>query len=385
MPYQRPTLSELRSRNRQFITSELEKTGELLRFSNLRIMADMDAGMSHLHFAYLDWIARQSNPFTAEDEWLAAWGALKGVYQKDAAAATCPAVRFTGIAGRIVSAGSLLNRSNGVQYRLDGVVTIGADGSGTGSITAVLPVNGSSLTAADGNAPSGTMLALDSAIDGIDSTAIATEAITGGADIELQEVFRQRVLLAYQSEGEGGSESDYRRWALEVPGVTRAWVAPRLLGAGSVGLYIMCDGTDRANHGFPVGTDGVATGEQYQYGKAGGDQLRVADYIFPRRPATTLVWVCSPLKREIDFNIGGIADADADTVAAIRSAIDEVFFDNGEPGGKIYISDLTLAIGAIDGTRGFVLNSPAGTAIQLGTGELPVRGKITFSGKRRAS
>lgn len=77
MPYQRPVLSELRSRNRQFITSELKNTGELLRFSNLRILADMDAGMSHLHFAYLDWIARQSNPFTAEDEWLAAWGRSK--------------------------------------------------------------------------------------------------------------------------------------------------------------------------------------------------------------------------------------------------------------------------------------------------------------------
>ncbi|EHV0233325.1 phage baseplate protein, partial [Salmonella enterica] len=48
--------------------------------------------MSHLHFAYLDWIARQSNPFTAEDEWLAAWGALKNVYRKDASAATCPNV-----------------------------------------------------------------------------------------------------------------------------------------------------------------------------------------------------------------------------------------------------------------------------------------------------
>ncbi|EAA8715995.1 baseplate J/gp47 family protein [Salmonella enterica subsp. enterica serovar Pomona] len=381
MPYQRPVLSELRSRNRQFITSELKNTGELLRFSNLRILADMDAGMSHLHFAYLDWIARQSNPFTAEDEWLAAWGALKNVYRKDASAATCPNVMFKrGNEGAVIPSGSLLNRNTGVQYRLDHVVTIGADKTGTGSITAVLPEIGSSLTVADGNAPAGTTLTLDCAIDGVDSAAVAVEAISGGANMESPEAFRQRVLQAYQSVAEGGSEDDYRRWALEVPGVTRAWVSPRLLGAGSVGLYFMCDGDDRTNHGFPVGTDGVATKETYHYGKATGDQLRVADYIFPLRPATTLVWACSPLQNVIDFDIGGIPDVGADVVAAIESAIDEVFFDDGVPGGKIFLSDLSLAIGAIDGTRGFVLNQPSGTYIQLKAGALPVRGQIRFTG-----
>lgn len=379
MPYQRPTLSELRSRNRQFITSELENTGELLRFSNLRIMADMDAGMSHLHFAYLDWIARQSNPFTAEDEWLAAWGALKKVYRKDASAATGPAVTFTGTAGSVVPASSLLNRTNGTQYTLDSAVTIGAGGTGSGSVTAVLPDSDSTLTAADGNADAGTTLALDTAVAGVDSTVTAAQAITGGAVMETQDTFRSRVLQAYQSDAEGGSEDDYKRWALEVSGVTRAWVSPRLMGAGSIGLYIMCDGADRTNHGFPSGTDGVATKETYLYGKATGDQLRVADYIFALRPATTLVWVCSPIKKEIDFDIGGIPDADADTVTAIKSAIDEVFFDNGEPGGKIYISDLTQAIGAITATRGFVLNSPSGTFIQLSAGELPLRGEVNFT------
>lgn len=381
MPYQRPTLSELRSRNRQFIVSELENTGELLRFSNLKIMADMDAGMSHLHFAYLDWIARQSNPFTAEGEWLAAWGALKNVYQKDASAATGPEVKFTGTQGLTLDAGSLLNRANGTQYTLDAAVTVGAGGSVTGSITAVLPDSTSTLTAADAHADAGTLLALDSATTGIDTTATAVQAITGGAVMETEESFRQRVLQAYQSESEGGSEDDYKRWALEVSGVTRCWVDPRIMGAGSIGLYIMCDGSDRTNHGFPVGTDGTATKENYLYGKATGDQLRVADYIYPLRPATTLVWVCSPVEKDIAFDIGGIPDANADTVAAVQSAIDEVFFDNGEPGGKIYLSDLTLAIGAVGGTRGFVLNSPTGTAIQLGAGELPVRGDVTFSGE----
>lgn len=383
MPYQRPTLSELRSRNRNFIRSELENTGELLRFSNLGILADMDAGMSHLHFAYLDWIARQSNPFTAEDEWLAAWGALKNIYRKDASAAQGDGVLFNGTSGSTVAAGSLLNRNNGMQYRLDTAITLDTDGSGLGNVTALFPPNDSSLTPADGNAAAGTQLVLDQAIPGIDSSATATQPLTGGADMEKEQDFRRRVLRAFQTEAEGGSESDYRRWALSVAGVTRAWVSPRLLGAGSVGLYIMCDGNDRANQGFPKGTDGVATQETYLYAKATGDQRRVADSVFLLRPVTTLVWVCSPLKKIIDFDIGGIPQADADTVAAINDTIDQVFFENGEPGGKIYLSDLNQALGSLPGARGLVLNSPSGTIISLSPGELPLRGNVTFSGDRK--
>ncbi|CBG89324.1 baseplate J/gp47 family protein [Citrobacter rodentium] len=382
MPFKRDTLSELRQRNRQFLQTELKSVGALLRFSNLRVLADMDAGMSHLHYAYLDYIAKQSIPFTATGEYLAQWMALKKVFRKAASAARSPACQATGTPGAIIPAGSILNRSDGYQYTTDAGLKIGTDGTGTVPVTAVLSditedVSGGGSA---GNADSGTRLTLDTNIAGVESALILLEAATGGADIEDGEAFRQRGLLAYQSESQGGNADDYRRWALEVAGITRAWVAPRLMGANSVGVYIMCDGADRSNNGFPVGTDGVATKEQYPYGKATGDQLRVADYIFPRRPATTVIWVCSPIKKVINFDIGGIPDADAATVAAIESAIDEVFFDNGEPGGKIFMSDLTLAIGAIDGTRGFVINSPSGTFIQLGAGELPVRGDITFSG-----
>ena len=62
MPFKRKTLSELRTENQQFMQAELEKVGALLRFGNLKVLADMDAGMAHLHYAYLDYIARQCTP-----------------------------------------------------------------------------------------------------------------------------------------------------------------------------------------------------------------------------------------------------------------------------------------------------------------------------------
>lgn len=319
-------------------------------------------------------------PFTATDDFLAAWGALKDKYQKAATAATCPQVAITGTAGAVIPAASVINRSDGYQYTIDTSVTIGSGGTATTSLTAVLPDTADDTTGggASGNAAVGTVLTFDAALPGVDSQATAVQAITGGTDIEDEEVFRSRVISAYKNTPQGGNDSDYEGWALSVAGVTRAWTAPRLMGVGTVGIYIMCDGSDSTNNGFPVGTDGVATNETYTAGKATGNQLAVANYIYPLQPVTALVYVCSPIRHEVDFIIDGISTASADTVASIESAIDEVFFEDGEPGGKIYLSSLVLAIGSISGTEGFVLTSPA-TNIVMGTGEMPVRGEVSFT------
>lgn len=62
MPFNRPTLSELRQRNQSYIQSELKTGGNLLRFSNIGVISDADAGMAHLHYGYLDYIVRQATP-----------------------------------------------------------------------------------------------------------------------------------------------------------------------------------------------------------------------------------------------------------------------------------------------------------------------------------
>ncbi|WP_440493011.1 baseplate J/gp47 family protein, partial [Serratia ureilytica] len=202
----------------------------------------------------------------------------------------------------------------------------------------------------------------------------------GGADIETQESFRARMLLAYQNPPQGGSDTDYEQWALAVPGVTRCWPKRRLMGAGTVGVYIMCDGNDETNHGFPVGTDGISQLDDWGAQKATGDQGRVADYIYPRAPVTALVYVCSPVPKTVDFEISGITHVGSDITAAIAAAIDNVFFEGGTPvgNGRIFLSDLNRAIGDIEGTAGFILVSPSAN-IDLGVGQLPVRGEVNYT------
>lgn len=111
--------------------------------------------------------------------------------------------------------------------------------------------------------------------------------------------------------------------------------------------------------------------------KASGDQRRVADAIYPQQPIIALIYVCAPVAQSIDFIISGISHADSATTAAINAAIDEVFFTEGEPGGKILWSSLLLAIGEIAGTGGFIMQSPAAN-IELQTGKLPIRGTVSY-------
>ena len=382
MPFKRKTLSELREENRQFMQAELESVGALLRFGNLKVLADMDAGMAHLHYAYLDYIARQSTPFTSTDEWLAGWMALKQIYRKAATAARSPAATVTGTPGKTLSKGAVLNRDDGYQYTTDSAITINTAGSATVAVTAVLPDITDDVTGggASGNADAGTILTLDANAPGIDSSVTLIEPATGGANIESEEDFRLRGLLAYQNPPQGGSDTDYKSWALSVSGITRAWIRRRGMGPGTVVIYIMCDGDDKTNHGFPVGTDGVSQLEEWGAVKATGDQGRVADYMYPLAPVTSLNYVCSPIERVIDFEISGISDADSATTAAIADAIDGVLFESANPlgTGKIYLSDLNRAIGDVAGTSGYILVSPSAN-IEPGVGELAVRGEVNYT------
>ncbi|PLP96977.1 baseplate J/gp47 family protein [Cupriavidus pauculus] len=367
MPYARPTLSELRANVAADQASELEGSDPLLRFANLRILGVGQAGLTHLQYGYLDWIARQSVPYTAEDEYLEAWGALKGVYRKDATSADGFAT-FGGTAGEI-PAGWGLVRSDGVKYTVSASASIG----GGGSVQVEAMAND---TGAAANCALGTQFSLASPIPGIQSNGSASSPFTGGADVEENDAYRARVLEAYQESPAGGNEADYIRWAKGVAGVTRAWVARNGFGAGTVVVYVMLDLANAESGGFPIGTDGVATAETRSAVKATGDQLRVANALYSLQPVTALMYAVAPIRDNINFTITGYSGASAATKKSISDAISDVFFRNGAPGGTVNLSDIESAIWAVPGTAGFVITLPTGN-ITSATGHLPVLGTVT--------
>jgi uncharacterized phage protein gp47/JayE len=386
MPFARPPLSQLRSQVATDISSGLPGADGLLRFSNLNVLGTALAGLSYLQYGYLDYIALQATPYTATGEYLEAWAALKKVYRESATPAIGTAT-FTGTSGTI-SIGTQMVRGDGYVYTATTNGTISA-GTVTVSIQAVLapidPVSNPTGNGAAGNASVGTVLTLQSAITGIQSGGVAASALTGGADVELDESLRSRMLLAYQNPPQGGDRSDYVEWALAISGVARAWCAPNGYGAGTVVVYTMFDTAESAHGGFPQGANGVS---QYDRGAdslprgtvATGDQLAVANGIINLQPVTALLYSVAPVANTINFAISGIGTPSTATQAAITSAIQSAFMTQGAPisGTSVELSSIESAIAAISGTAGFVITSPAGNIANV-VGELPVLGTITYS------
>lgn len=380
MPFARPTLSQLIATMAADVAAAIPGADALLRFSNLAIIGKMFAGLAHLHYGYEDWISKQSVPFTATDEFLEGWAGLKGIIRKPATVAS-GAVTFTGGTPGVEIAGETpLVRGDGVAF----VATSGAivDGSGDATIN-IMAVN----PGANGNSEIGVVMTLGISIAGVQSSGTVTTAVAGGADVETDTDLRNRMLAAYQDPPQGGSAADYIGWATEVSGVTRAWCRPNGAGAGSVIVYFMEDDVRSAFNGFPQGTNGVATDETRDTA-ATGDQLVVANHIFPKQPVTALVYAAAPTPNAIAFTITGLSGASSDLKAAVRAAIDDVFVRKGSPGGvfladgstggTVALSDIESGIASVAGTEGFVITVPTSN-ITSAAGALPVRGVVTFA------
>lgn len=371
MPFARSTRTELIRAALADIAQAMNLPA-VLRWRPEFAMGTALAGLVNGLYGYLDWIAKQAVPATSTGEFRAAWAALKGVFPKDATFASGMA-SFPGTVGAVLAAGSPVGRADGsAAYATTLDATVGPGGTVTSPIIA-------SATGPAGNALGGTALVLTAAVPGITSAGAASGPLTGGTDAEDvdSDGFLTRMLLAYAEPAQGGAERDYKVWALAVPGVTRAWVTPNGMGAGTVVIRFMMDEAQAANSGLPQGTDGVAAAETRAI-PATGDQLALANAIYPLRPATALVYAVAPTAQGIAFTV---ADLSADTPAiraAIKDTLAQALKALGEPGGTIYPSQMAAAIDGVPGVTRFTLVEPAAPVV-LGPGALPfVLNSVTF-------
>jgi uncharacterized phage protein gp47/JayE len=377
MPFARPTRTELIELAKADVAAAVDSPNPLLSVSNLGILATLLGEGFAAEYAYLDWISKQATPFRCDEDAFEAWAALKNQTRKPASAATGTAT-WPGTPGALLPAGTGL-AWNGQAYTTVADATVGGGGTVTAAFTADVP-------GAAGNMPAGAAVLIASAVAGITSVGVGTP-VTAGADVEGFEAFRTRVLAVYAAPPQGGSKADYQEWALEVPGVTRAWCSPHELGPGTVVIRFMMDVAEQAFGGFPQGAGGVATDETRDVAAA-GDPLLVVDHIFPLQPVTALVYAVIPLQNTVTFTVN-LPGASADLKAQISDAIDAAFLTFGAPGGVVANSEVEAAIRALPGTAGFVITAEACThgAVAPGAagnitsdaGYLPVRGAITWA------
>lgn len=375
MPWPRPTLLQLRTQASQDITaSNLPGADGFLRRAWLPVLGWVQAGMAYLMYGFLDWISRMSVPFTAEDEFLAAWAGLKGVTRKQSQFAGGNGVQFVNsVNGTPVPIGTILVRSDGVFFVSTAAVSVSGQ---TVTVPVVAQVGGSA-----GNCTAGTTFQFAVSIGGINGDGISTVDFTSGTDIEDDTPFRARMLLVYSAPPQGGAATDYEEWAEQLPQVTRVWVNPIQNGPGTVVVYFMEDVAESAFGGFPQGTNGVATQEPRDV-TATGDQLVLANYLFPLRPVTAVVYCYAPTNAPQNITIAGLVPNTGPMQTAINASISSMFVLKGSPLGNGVTmsydqSDVEGAILATPGVESFRVTSPA-FPVALPLGSLPTLGVVTY-------
>ncbi|MGY6129096.1 baseplate J/gp47 family protein (plasmid) [Paraburkholderia strydomiana] len=349
--FNRPALTDIVARTRGDLLTRLSQD-ELLRRADAEVNTRVLAGASHEIHGYLDWISLQIIYDTADDDLLVRWASIWKVERKAAQFASGN-VLVTGAAGETVAAGTVLKRLDGALFDVTADTVLGA------SATPV-PVE-AEIAGAAGNTDAGVQMTFLNTIPNVQSAVVVdANKLVNGSDIEAIPDLRARLLERIQNPPSGGAAEDYVAWALEVPGVTRAWVYPKQMGAGTVTVRFVRD------------NDASIIPDA-------GEVAAVKAYIEDpsRRPVTADVYVVAPTPVTLNFNIQ-LTPNTAAVKAAVEASLRDLLLREAAPGVTLLISHIREAISVAAGETDNVLISPM-TNQTYATGQMPIFGAITWA------
>lgn len=360
--FERPTLADLIQRIETDIQTRLTGSGAPLRRSVVSVIARAMAGGLYLAYGFISWISRQITPLTADGDKLDDHGATWGLDRKIATFAAGPLNVFGTSIGIVVPAGSIFVRADGLEFETLESGTLAASTLFGPATT----VQVRALTAGvGGNTGPGVELSAVSPIVGITGAAVPDGfEISGGADRESDDAFRERILDKIRRPPSGGSANDYRQWALSVAGVSDAIVFPLAYGPGSV-----------------LVTVGNWTAEPYTVSPA--VLADVDSLIQTLRPVTAAVTVANVVPVPIGLQIR-ITPNTPEIRANVEAEIRSLFARRARPGStlsKTAISEaISKAAGEIDHSIETILkNSAAVDSIILSNLETARLSSIGFS------
>jgi uncharacterized phage protein gp47/JayE len=310
MPWTTPTLSDVRKRNRDYIVSRLTKP--ILPNSVTRVVADASGGLAHLNLQYLDWLALQLMPDTAETEWLDRHGNIwlinyDGSTGRKAASSSSGTVTVNGTPNAVSPIAAQLIAPNQVTFQTTQEVLVGADGTCTVPLTAI-------DAGAASNIDPGETLNFSPPVAGLNNATVIS--LLGGADEETDDELRARVLERIRNPPMGGDAEDYVHWALEYPGVTRAWAAPLEMGMGTVTVRFMMDDLRSGAQGFPNPQD----------------VLNVEAWLRSVSPvAIKDIFVVAPIREPINFTLSNLDSDDSSTRQNIADSVTAMIRERAAP------------------------------------------------------
>ena len=364
MPFERPTLSENKDRINLDFQAKISGASAVLKKSILNVFATVYAGTIHLVYGYLDYIARQLFAFSADALGLAKHGGELGINRKEGVKSSGN-FTVTVISDVTIAVGTqFVNPDNSLLYKY----------SGTASTVVSSPSEEIAIVALeigeDYNELAGVTLSFVTPLANANSDGtVASGGLTGGSDLEDVEDWRARILARKRQPVQGGTDSDYEQWMLEVSGVTRAWAIPLYNGLGTVGSAFTRD--DDSN--IIPDADERADVRTYLISHEDPESGRTIGIPVTAKPGLFMIALTERLVNlTIKLSPNSLA-----VQSAVTTELAAFIDDEGGPEQSLRLSRINSAISSASGEDYHELVSPVADDT-AGQTEVHVLGTITF-------
>lgn len=332
MALETPTTQQIADNIVAQLQSALSQTIPLLPKAFSRVLAKALAGVYVVLYKYAGYSLLQQFVSTAAFEAteingkvvrpLVEWGRLAGVGDPIAATQAEIDIEVTVLSqtGSLPGGSQLLYAPTGVVYQTTAAVALNA---ATVSVTirATSDQSGGDGSGEIGNLQVGQVLQFASPIPQVATNAEVTAVSVVGAEAELEDAYRARVLRRFQRRPQGGAYADYQTWGTGVAGIRN--VFPYKGNPGEVDVYVEAE----------AGPDGIPDNTQLQV-VHDAIQFDPAESPSPtglanRRPVNAAVNVLPITRTSFDVNITGFT-GDTAVLDAIKTGVDE-FLRSREP------------------------------------------------------
>jgi len=353
MPFQVPTFEQIRD---QYLVGVLNLQPDAATGpdSDHYVRACATANVAEGLYAHQMWVWRQAFPDLCDEDILEKMAAQRGVPRKVSNFAIGQA-RFTGTPGTAIPVGQAFSTTVAAYETTSAAVIAG---SGFVDVPAVATTAGHAA-----NVTVATAGQLSGAPGGVATVSVLV--MSGGSDAETAAALLERLLAVQSQPAQGGNENDYKVWALEVPGVRRAYVFPLRRGLGTVDLV-------------PMPVTGLPDAPLLADVQAHIDALK------PVGMGPTGFLAVGPTP--VVVNITGVLELDsgvslAQVLPAIGSALARIFYDLA-PGDTLHFARLVAAIVNVVGVRDVALSAPIANITPVVSGsviEMVELGTITLT------
>ena len=340
MPFPVPAFSQIRGNLLRDIKN-YRPDADVTTDSDFYVRATSVASAAEGLYQHQAWMVRQIFPDTADQEYLYMHAAVRGLSLKHAVPAR-GFLRIKGQAGTMVPEGLQAKRGDGMLYRVTASEPMPAAGIGLFGAEAV--------TAGEtGNAADNAVATVQVAPAGLDSAA-TLQSMRGGVAQATDTELLARLLDLIRRPPAGGNRHDYRRWAMEVDGVSDAFVYPLRRGVGTVDVAI-------------VSGDGLPSQDTIN---------RVRAYIDDVRPVTAKSFlVVAPNLRLVDQVVrASLRDI---SLEQGKAAIQRAFasqFANIAPGATWVRSQAEALVSNVSGVVDRAITSPASNVVPVVNGDV---------------